>query len=99
MAASSGAAAMASATRFKSARLGITACSSQQRDWRCKGLAMTDQTSFDTATRIAAGDDGTSYNRVAIALHWTTALLVLVQFVTSFVWDWFPRQTRQMLES
>ena len=60
---------------------------------------MTDQTSFDTATRIAAGDDGTTYNSVAIALHWTTAALVLIQFVTSFVWDWFPRETRQTLES
>jgi len=60
---------------------------------------MTDQTSFDTATRIAAGDDGTTYNSVAIALHWTTAGLVLIQFVTSFVWDWFPRETRQTLES
>jgi len=60
---------------------------------------MTDQTSFDTATRIAAGDDGTTYNSVAIALHWTTAVLVLIQFVTSFVWDWFPRETREFLEN
>lgn len=60
---------------------------------------MTDQTSFDTATRIAAGDDGTNYSSVAIALHWTTAVLVLIQFVTSFVWDWFPRETREFLEN
>jgi cytochrome b561 len=59
---------------------------------------MTDQTSFDTATRIATGDDGTTYNSVAIALHWTTALLVLVQFLTAFTWDWFPRETRETLE-
>jgi len=60
---------------------------------------MTDQTNFDTATRIAAGDDGTNYDRVAISLHWATAVLVLVQFVTSFIWDWFPKPTRQSLES
>ena len=36
---------------------------------------MTDDTSFDTATRIIAGDDGTTYDGVAIALHWATAFL------------------------
>jgi cytochrome b561 len=60
---------------------------------------MTDRTSFDTATRVAAGDDGTTYNNVAIFLHWATALLVLVQFVTSWIWDWFPKETRELLES
>lgn len=59
---------------------------------------MTDRTNFDIATRIAAGDDGSSYDRIAIALHWATAVLVLIQFVTAFVWDWFPRPTRQTLE-
>jgi len=33
---------------------------------------------FDTATRVLAGDDGTTYDPVAIALHWATALLVLI---------------------
>jgi cytochrome b561 len=60
---------------------------------------MTDKTTFDTATRIAAGDDGTNYDNVAIMLHWMVALLVLIQFLTAFTWDWFPRQTRQALES
>jgi cytochrome b561 len=60
---------------------------------------MTDKTTFDTATRIAAGDDGTNYDNVAIVLHWTVAWLVLIQFLTAFTWDWFPRQTRQTLES
>jgi cytochrome b561 len=60
---------------------------------------MTDKTTFDTATRIAAGDDGTNYDNVAIVLHWMVALLVLIQFLTAFTWDWFPRQTRQTLES
>ena len=60
---------------------------------------MTDQTTFDAATRVAAGDDGTTYNSVAIALHWATAVLVLIQFVTAFIWDWFPREARETLES
>jgi len=60
---------------------------------------MTDRTSFDTATRIAAGDDGTTYDSVALTLHWTTAALVVIQFLTSFTWDWFSRGTREVLES
>jgi cytochrome b561 len=60
---------------------------------------MTDQTAFDTATRIAAGDDGTNYDRIAIALHWATALLVLVQFATAMTWDWFARPTHRAMES
>ena len=59
---------------------------------------MTDRTAFDTATRIAAGDDGTTYDGVAIALHWATALLVLFQFATAFTWDWFSRDTRESMQ-
>ena len=60
---------------------------------------MTDRTPFDTATRIAAGDDGTTYDSVAIALHWLTALLVVVQFALAQTWDWFPRPVRHLMES
>lgn len=60
---------------------------------------MNDQTSFDTATRVAAGDDGTTYDRVAIALHWATALPVIVLFGMAITWDYFPREIRQSLES
>jgi cytochrome b561 len=59
---------------------------------------MNDRTSFDTATRVIAGDDGTNYDNVAVALHWTTALLVLVQFVSAITWDYFPRETRETME-
>lgn len=59
---------------------------------------MNDRTAFDTATRIAAGDDGTTYDSVAISLHWATAALVLFQFVTAFTWDWFPHDTRESLQ-
>ena len=34
---------------------------------------MPDQNVFDTATRIAAGDNGKNYDKVAITLHWLTA--------------------------
>jgi len=59
---------------------------------------MTDRTNFDTATRIAAGDDGTNYDGVAIALHWLTALLVVANFALAQVWDWFAKPTREVME-
>jgi cytochrome b561 len=60
---------------------------------------MTDQTSFDTATRIAAGDDGTTYDNVAISLHWLTALLVLTNFALAEIWDYFSKPTQQWMQS
>ena len=60
---------------------------------------MTDRTNFDTASRIVAADDGTAYDGVAIALHWATALLVIVQFAMAVTWDWFAKPTRQGMES
>jgi cytochrome b561 len=67
---------------------------------RGKGAAMTvhEDTAFDTATRIAAGDDGTNYDRVAIALHWATALLVVANFALAQTWDWFAKPTTQLME-
>lgn len=60
---------------------------------------MADRNAFDTATRIAAGDDKTNYDNVAITLHWVTALLVLTQFALAETWDWFARGTRESMES
>lgn len=60
---------------------------------------MADRDTFDTATRIAAGDDRTNYDSVAIALHWATALLVVVQFALAETWDYFAKPTRQGMES
>ena len=60
---------------------------------------MTDQTKFDTATRVVAGDDGTNYDNVAVTLHWATALLVVVQFAMAISWDYFAKPTRQGMES
>lgn len=58
---------------------------------------MVDRNAFDTATRIAAGDDGKNYDNVAITLHWLTALLVVLQFALGQTWDWFPRPTRHLM--
>ena len=58
---------------------------------------MNDRNSFDTATRIAAADSGNSYDSVAIALHWTTAALVVLLFALGQSWGWFPRPTRHLM--
>jgi cytochrome b561 len=60
---------------------------------------MTDQNLFDTATRIAAGDDGRNYDNVAISLHWATALLVVIQFGLAETWDWFAKPTQSLMQS
>jgi cytochrome b561 len=54
---------------------------------------MADRDAFDTATRIAAGDLGSNYDDVAVALHWATAILVVVQFLLGVTWDYFPKPT------
>jgi cytochrome b561 len=59
---------------------------------------MTDQTGFDTVTRIAAGDDGTTYDGMAIALHWAAALLVIANFALAQTWGWFAKPTRGLME-
>jgi cytochrome b561 len=57
------------------------------------------ESGFDVATRIAAGDDKTNYDSVAIALHWATALLVLVQFLLAISWDYFDRGTSENMQA
>lgn len=51
----------------------------------------------NTATRIVAGDDRTTYDRTSIALHWLTAVLVLTQFVLAQIWGFVPRPTKHLL--
>lgn len=58
---------------------------------------MVDRNALDTTTRIAAGDTGTNYDRVAITLHWLTALLVVLLFALGQSWGWFPRPTRHLV--
>ena len=60
---------------------------------------MTDQSTFDTATRIVAGDDGTNYDQVAMSLHWATALLVFVNFALAVTWDWFAKPAAETMQS
>ena len=60
---------------------------------------MANEDRLAASTRVLAGDDGTNYDRVAIALHWLTAALVLVQFVSAITWDYFPREIRETMES
>ena len=51
----------------------------------------------DAAVRIAAGDDRTRYDPVAMALHWATALIVVWQFLSSQTWGYFARSTRHTM--
>jgi len=51
----------------------------------------------NTATRVAAGDDGTTYDPVARSLHWATVFLVLANFVLSLIWGGFARPTRHLM--
>jgi cytochrome b561 len=60
---------------------------------------MADRDAFDTMTRIAAGDDGTNYDDVAVGLHWATAILVVVQFLLGVTWDYFPKPTVGEMQS
>ena len=59
---------------------------------------MRSESTFDTGTRIVAGDDGTDYDNVAIVLHWATAVLVLVQFTLAVTWDYFAKPTQQAMQ-
>ena len=54
---------------------------------------------LNTATRIVAGDDGTNYDNVAIALHWATAVLVVANFALAQTWDWFAKPTKGLMEA
>src|SRR5206468_11062684 len=62
------------------------------------GIAGRMADAIHTATRIAAGDDKTDYDNIAITLHWLTALLVIVQFALAETWDWFGRHTRETMQ-
>ncbi len=57
------------------------------------------ESAFSSATRVIAGDDGTNYDNVAVALHWTTAALVIIQFALAETWDYFAKPTQETLQS
>ncbi|MEO6225863.1 MAG: cytochrome b [Sphingomicrobium sp.] len=58
---------------------------------------MAPDKAFETATRIAAADDGSRYDAVAILLHWLTAVLVVVQFALGQTWGWFGRPAHHVM--
>ena len=62
-------------------------------------MTVANESSFATATRIVAADDGTNYDNVAISLHWATAVLVVIQFALAETWDWFSKDTRETMQS
>jgi|GEM_PF-82643 len=49
------------------------------------------------ATRVAAGDDRTRYDGVAMALHWLTVPLVLAQFGLAELWGYPAKPTRHLM--
>src|SRR3982750_2377472 len=57
------------------------------------------ETPVAAGTRILAGDDGTNYDNVAIALHWATAVLVVIQFGLTITWDDFAKPTQHAMQS
>ena len=49
------------------------------------------------ATRATAVDDPTRYDSLSIALHWSTAALVLLQFALAETWDCFPKAVQNVM--
>lgn len=49
-------------------------------------------------TDVAADGAIADYDRVTIALHWVTALLVVTLFALAETWDWFPRDIRRTMQ-
>jgi cytochrome b561 len=45
------------------------------------------------ASRVAAGVDRVGYDGIEMALHWTTALLVVILYGLSQIWTFLPRGT------
>jgi hypothetical protein len=46
------------------------------------------------ASRVAAGVDRVGYDGIEMALHWTTALLVVILYGLSQIWSFLPRGRR-----
>ena len=57
------------------------------------------QPTFQNAARAVPSAPASSYDGVAIALHWTTAALVIANFALAQTWDWFPKPTRELMEN
>jgi cytochrome b561 len=61
-------------------------------------VSTANESSFASTTRVVAADDGTNYDNVAVALHWLTALLVVIQFALAETWDWFSHDTSESMQ-
>jgi cytochrome b561 len=60
-------------------------------------MTIEKESGFAAATRSVAGDDGQNYDSMTIAMHWATAVLVLIQFALSQLWDLFGRPIHHLL--
>ncbi len=60
-------------------------------------MSVGQESPLDATTRVIAGDDGTNYDRVSIALHWATALLVVVQMALAQLWGLWDRPTHHVM--
>lgn len=66
-------------------------------DAQTSAVNTKDHPGIVAAARIAAADDRTRYDNVAIALHWAMALLVLTQFGLAELWDFAARPTKHVM--
>ena len=60
-------------------------------------MSYQDESGLGAATRVLAGDDGTDYDSVAIALHWATAVLVVVQMTLAKTWGLWGRPAHHFM--
>jgi cytochrome b561 len=60
-------------------------------------MSQSQPASLTVATRALAGDDRTRYDAFAIALHWTTAILVVLQFALAEIWGFADRPNRHQM--
>jgi cytochrome b561 len=52
---------------------------------------------LDEATRLAATATRTRYDGTSIALHWLTAILVILNFASAELWGLFAKPTRHLM--
>ena len=55
------------------------------------------ESGINAATRVIAGDEGTQYDSVAIALHWSTAILVVLQMALAQLWGLWGRPAHHVM--
>jgi cytochrome b561 len=73
-----------------------TGSETSRRFDHCRAMVESPQI-VNEATRVAATATRTRYDKVSIALHWTTAALVLLNFASAELWGLFARPTHRLL--